>query len=153
MKVGSGVGDSEMTSWSWNDDAYLGDVFGSPPGSEMLVSAKIAASIGAKLALIDKPILPVLRGTWKSMPWVEFKSMIFDSLVSFVGGSDHNLNKSILDIDAGLENALTNSLNSISSQLGTLSNQFVKDYMPLTERLRDIVQIASDIQQPSEDQS
>lgn len=28
LKVGSGVGDSEMTSWSWNDDAYLGDVFG-----------------------------------------------------------------------------------------------------------------------------
>jgi len=63
------------------------------------------------------------------------------------------LNQSILDIDAGLGNALTNSLNSMSSQLGTLSNQFVKDYMPLTERLREVVQISSGIQQAPNDQS
>ena len=30
LKVGSGVGNSEMTSWSYSDDAYLDMVFGSP---------------------------------------------------------------------------------------------------------------------------
>ncbi len=34
FKVGSGIGDSEMTSWSWNDDAYLGDVFGFTKASD-----------------------------------------------------------------------------------------------------------------------
>lgn len=83
--------------------SHLGDVFGSPPGSEMLISAKIAASIGAKLALIDKPILPVLRETWKSMPWNEFKSILFDSLVSFVGGNNLDLNKSLQSGDFSKE--------------------------------------------------
>jgi|APSaa5957512493_1039668.scaffolds.fasta_scaffold19003_2 DNA anti-recombination protein RmuC len=56
-----------------------------------------------------------------------------------------DLNKNILKIDDSLGNALTNSLNSMSSQLATLSSQFVSDYQPLTERLRDVVRIASEI--------
>lgn len=74
---------------------YLGESFGSPPGSEMLVSAKIANSLGAKIAFIDKPILPVLTDSWRKMPWSEFKSIIFDSMISFVGGGDNNLSKSM----------------------------------------------------------
>ncbi len=61
-----------------------------------------------------------------------------------------DLNSNILKIDEQLGNALTNSLNSMSSQLATLSNQFVSDYQPLTDRLRDIVRIASEIQNPPE---
>ena len=61
-----------------------------------------------------------------------------------------DLNRSILKIDDGLSNMLTNSLNSMSSQLVTLSGKFVEDYRPLTDRLRDIVEISKNISLPQE---
>ena len=74
---------------------YLGDAFGSSPGSEMLAAAKIARTIGADVNLIDKPIIPTLKGAWKNMPWNEFWNLIMDSLISFVGGGDLNLDQSM----------------------------------------------------------
>ncbi|MDC0526599.1 TraB domain-containing protein [Euryarchaeota archaeon] len=74
---------------------YLGDSFGSSPGSEMLVAGKVASSIGANLALIDKPILPTLQGAWKNMPWQELWKIIGDGLLSLVGGGDFSLSDSI----------------------------------------------------------
>ena len=74
---------------------YLGDAFGSSPGSEMLAAAKIARTIGADVNLIDKPIIPILKGAWKNMPWNEFWNLIMDSLFSFVGGGDLNLDQSM----------------------------------------------------------
>jgi len=74
---------------------YLGDTFGSSPGSEMLSAAKIARTIGADVKLIDKPIIPTLKGAWKNMPWNEFWNLIIDSLISFVGGGDLNLEQSM----------------------------------------------------------
>ena len=41
---------------------------------------------------------------------------------------------------------LTNSLNSLSGQLVTLTTKFVTDYGPLTERLREVVRISQNIQ-------
>jgi pheromone shutdown protein TraB len=74
---------------------YLGDTFGSSPGSEMLAAAKIARTIGADVKLIDKPIIPTLKGAWKNMPWNEFWNLIMDSLISFVGGGDLNFDQSM----------------------------------------------------------
>ena len=74
---------------------YLGNYFGSSPGSEMLAAAKVANSIGADINLIDKPIIPTLKGAWKNMPWNEFWNLIMDSLISFVGGGDLNLDQSM----------------------------------------------------------
>ncbi len=78
---------------------YLGETFGSSPGSEMLAAAKIARFIGAEVNLIDKPILPTLKEAWRTMPWSEFWSLISDSLVSLVGGGNLNLNKSMITGD------------------------------------------------------
>ena len=74
---------------------YLGDTFGSSPGSEMLAAAKIARTIGADVNLIDKPIIPILKGAWKNMPWNEFWNLVIDSLISFVGGGNLNLDQSM----------------------------------------------------------
>ena len=60
-----------------------------------------------------------------------------------------DLNKNILEMDGALGNALQNSLNSLSSQLQTLSSQFVSDYQPITRRLRDVIRMAEE-QQPSQ---
>ena len=47
------------------------------------------------------------------------------------------------NFDKELEKELTKALESMGSQLTSLSSRFVEDYDPLTKRLRDIVQIAS----------
>ena len=74
---------------------YLGDSFGSSPGAEMVVATNVANSLNSKLAFIDKPILDTIRGAWKGMPWNEFFKMIIDGLISFVGGGDVNIQRSI----------------------------------------------------------
>jgi hypothetical protein len=44
-------------------------------------------------------------------------------------------------LDAALETELSKSISSLGRQLTALSKQFVDDYLPLTDRLRSIVQI------------
>lgn len=50
--------------------------------------------------------------------------------------------KQMAKLDAGMEQALKHSLQTLGEQLGALSEKFVQDYSPLTERLRDVVAIA-----------
>ena len=52
-------------------------------------------------------------------------------------------------LDTALQGELTKALESLGSQLTSLSSQFVADYTPLTERLRDVVQIAESLPQTS----
>ncbi len=74
---------------------YLGDSFGSSPGNEMMVATRVANSMGAKLAFIDKPILQTITRAWRNMPWNEFYTMIIDSMISFVGGGNASIKNSI----------------------------------------------------------
>ncbi|QTA81079.1 MotA/TolQ/ExbB proton channel [Desulfonema limicola] len=55
------------------------------------------------------------------------------------------LQKSIIDIDEGLDKELNKALNSLAGSLAALSSKFVEDYQPLTERLRKIVKISETI--------
>jgi hypothetical protein len=48
-------------------------------------------------------------------------------------------------LDAALAEELTKSLEALGGQLAALSEKFVKDYMPLTDRLREVVRIAERI--------
>ncbi len=45
-------------------------------------------------------------------------------------------------LDTALQKELTQALESLGSQLTSLSNRFVQDYMPLTDRLNDVLNIA-----------
>lgn len=47
----------------------------------------------------------------------------------------------VTTLDVALQTELTNSLNTLGRQLTALSQQFVSDYGPLTERLRDLVAV------------
>jgi carbamoylphosphate synthase small subunit len=47
--------------------------------------------------------------------------------------------KNIVLLDAALEKELTKSLTTLGRQLTALSQQFVADYTPLTERLRQLL--------------
>ena len=51
----------------------------------------------------------------------------------------------LVRLDAALEHELTHSLQTFGSQLAALSEKFVSDYTPLTDKLRDLVKIAEQV--------
>jgi len=50
-------------------------------------------------------------------------------------------------LDTALQEELTKSIESLGSQLASLSRRFVDDYSPLTDQLRNVVRIADGLQQ------
>ena len=64
----------------------------------------------------------------------------------------HLMAQQITVLDTALQNELTRALESLGSQLASLSRRFVDDYSPLTAQLREVVQMASNLPQPSGDQ-
>lgn len=76
----------------------------------------------------------------------EMRKMITDSQSEINTGLTKSMDiihQSVSDLDAGLQNELTKSLETLGRQLASLSEKFVSDYTPLTERLREVVRIAS----------
>lgn len=59
--------------------------------------------------------------------------------------SMEKIHQSVVALDAGLQEELTKSLETLGRQLASLSEKFVSDYTPLTDRLREVVRIASAI--------
>lgn len=79
----------------------------------------------------------------------EMKSVLIDG----INKSQYEINASlqenariikegVLALDKELEKSLTDSLTSLGRQLASLSEKFVHDYLPLTERLREVVRLA-----------
>lgn len=60
-------------------------------------------------------------------------------------GEDMKVNMKQLDNDLGEE--LTKALQTLGNQLATLSNKFVQDYSPLTDQLRNLVELSRRVQQ------
>lgn len=56
------------------------------------------------------------------------------------------IKESVLTLDKALQKELNDSLETLGRQLASLSNRFVEDYTPLTERLREVVRLASRVQ-------
>ena len=52
------------------------------------------------------------------------------------------LKEGVVTLDHTLQKELETALQGLAGQLAALSNRFVEDYMPLTERLRDLVQMS-----------
>ena len=55
------------------------------------------------------------------------------------------LNKHVENIQNELGKSLTSSLVSLGEELAALSEKFVDDYTPLTNKLREIVRIAEKV--------
>ena len=74
-------------------------------------------------------------GTWHYLEGVEMR------------GKDNSriIKESVLALDKALQKELNNSLESLGRQLAALSNRFVEDYLPLTEKLREVVEISKRI--------
>jgi len=52
------------------------------------------------------------------------------------------IKEGVLTLDKALQKELNDSLEALGRQLASLSGRFVEDYTPLTERLREVVQMA-----------
>ena len=61
--------------------------------------------------------------------------------------STANMAEQIQLLDRALQEELTKSIDSLGSQLASLSRRFVDDYSPLTDQLRNVVRIADGLQQ------
>lgn len=55
----------------------------------------------------------------------------------------------LVRLDAALEHELTHSLQTFGSQMAALSEKFVSDYTPLTDKLRELVKIAEQVDKNS----
>ena len=63
--------------------------------------------------------------------------------------STNHIARQIQSLDEALQDELTKSIESLGSQLTSLSGKFVEDYSPLTDKLREVVQIANGLPQMS----
>ncbi len=59
-----------------------------------------------------------------------------------VSDISERIEEQVIRLDHALDDELTKALNTFGRQLAALSEKFVEDYTPLTERLRDVVNIA-----------
>jgi hypothetical protein len=69
-------------------------------------------------------------------------SQAFEKLDHQIMQSLIQSDKKIAKLDAALEQELNKSLKTLGQQLGALSEKFVQDYGPLTDRLHELVKIA-----------
>jgi ribosomal 50S subunit-associated protein YjgA (DUF615 family) len=53
--------------------------------------------------------------------------------------------KQVTELDKALGEELEKSLKSLGNQLASLSKRFVDDYTPLTDKLREVINIARNI--------
>jgi hypothetical protein len=82
----------------------------------------------------------------------EMKKLLVDSLknsqTEIADQHTNSLNAvrdSVRTLDKALQEELTKSLETLGRQLASLSEKFVADYTPLTERLREVVRLARSV--------
>ena len=76
--------------------------------------------------------------------------IVLDSMVEGLGREIEKIAVKNTDIlanqldalDRGMEAELNKALETLGSQLASLSSKFVEDYTPLTERLREVVNLS-----------
>ncbi|MFA5216233.1 hypothetical protein [Sulfuricurvum sp.] len=66
-----------------------------------------------------------------------------ERLVKGMNEATEEVQKQVTLLDHELEIALKRSLEGLGQQLASLSNKFVQDYTPLTDKLREVVALAS----------
>jgi hypothetical protein len=79
----------------------------------------------------------------------DVKKLVLDSTQAANQAVNNNMielsnkaNAQLVKLDAALENELQKSISSLARQLTALSARFVEDYGPLTDRLREVINLA-----------
>ena len=82
----------------------------------------------------------VLTATDKQV--TEMLDELSRSIQKSTNQTTERLEKQVVALDEALEKELTQSLATLGNQMASLSNKFVSDYTPLTERLREVVRLS-----------
>jgi ABC-type transporter Mla subunit MlaD len=67
---------------------------------------------------------------------------VAEDMTRFTESHSKQIDSSLQQLQQNLERALEVSLTSLGGQLAALSNQFVEDYAPLTNQLREVIRMA-----------
>ncbi|MEX1056953.1 MAG: hypothetical protein WED11_04435, partial [Natronospirillum sp.] len=70
-------------------------------------------------------------------------TQVHKQLVEQAGHTLTQSDRQLKELDAALQSQLTTSLQTFGFQLTALSEKFVNDYTPLTERLQSLLQVAN----------
>lgn len=104
------------------------------------------------VAQIQGEVVEVVRnfGAQHQSSSSELKQLLVESLRKSQSDVNEQLSKGldtirqgVVTLDKGLQEELTKSLETLGRQLASLSEKFVADYGPLTDRLREVVRIAA----------
>jgi ABC-type transporter Mla subunit MlaD len=113
---------------------------------------ELADSMRTGVAKVQGDVSEVIRnfGAQHQSSSAELKQLLTDTLrKSQTDVNDQMLKgleavrQSVLTLDKGLQEELTKSLETLGRQLASLSEKFVADYGPLTDRLREVVRLAA----------
>ena len=112
---------------------------------------ELTESIGAGVLKVQNEVADVVRtlGNQVQGSTAEMKQLLTETLKKAQRETNEELAKSVelvhngvTVLDKALQEELTKSLDMLGRQLAALSEKFVADYMPLTERLREVVRMA-----------
>ncbi len=111
----------------------------------------LATAMREGINKVQSDVSEVLRnfGAQSQANSADLKILLIDSLNKSQAGVNEQLLKglqlireSVVTLDQGLQDELTKSLETLGRQLASLSEKFVSDYGPLTDRLREVVRLA-----------
>ena len=95
--------------------------------------AEVVKNFGVQVQSSSSELKQLLTDTLRKS-----QSEVNDGLVRSMDA----VRQSVVTLDKGLQEELTKSLETLGRQLASLSEKFVSDYTPLTDRLREVVRIA-----------
>jgi hypothetical protein len=97
-----------------------------------------------QLQSLIQSLVNFLESASDSLPLIGQKvDDMTERLVKGMNEATEEVQKQVTLLDHELEIALKRSLESLGQQLASLSNKFVQDYTPLTDKLREVVALAS----------
>ncbi|MFC5431472.1 hypothetical protein ACFPTO_22090 [Paraburkholderia denitrificans] len=112
---------------------------------------EMTESMKQGVAKVQADVSDVVKnlGTQMQSSSSEMKQLLTDTVRKSQTEVNDGLNRSmeavrqsVVALDKGLQEELNKSLESLGRQLASLSEKFVADYTPLTDRLREVVRIA-----------
>lgn len=110
------------------------------------LTKEFTSTVSAALAEISVSVTSLTDSVAKqSATLSDSQSVLNRNLESMTKENAERITKQVAELDKALGEELTKALRSMSSQLVSLSDRFVRDYSPLTERLREVVQISKQV--------
>jgi hypothetical protein len=103
-----------------------------------------ATRVGAEVEQSVKTLTAAMQASHSEMKKLLAESLgeAHKQVLSHIDATSKEVHSQVLALDKSLSEELTKALEMLGRQLASLSEKFVADYTPLTERLRGILELA-----------